>query len=671
MKQQSSRVSARATFTAVLGLFLFAGAATAAPSPESGTVSPSGPSLSFTGGNFAVDDPSGLCPLGADSCDFFALTVDVPAGSNPAAKLGITLVGDPDTDYDLEVREGDTVIASSASAGNESLTLDAGIGTRELTLVIIPYETFGANYVSSVTLSNFTLEPQPLATTTIKPRVVVGVIDSGINPYHDFFYAGSTIYPDSAPNAVTSDVLEAFNVTEACALTLTRTGNDSADFDADEDLWADAANCDTIWIRGTNLLAKSFEPGARPYLANNADDTHGVSVSAAVLAGNPEAIVFFAEGGGGFHTALEPATDEVFGPQSDAELFTFTHPAVDIVTTSYGNTPLVSVPAPNHNVKSYAGVQTLGKLHFGASDNNPTLTTADGTAGPWWTIAVAGFEEGTSEGRQLTSGLVPDFIADFSQQLPGCDICQSGVGTQYGTSFATPLSAGVASRVLLQARRELDHVGGIDVDGVGTGPLMARGVKGEVFVARSNWQLRRALELGAWIPGVGDPIEGVLDLAAVPIPPQAPWTVAGWGVLSALNGNVVGHTLSHFGFPDGSVEGDARGKSRQFCNFMTANIQSRKVYWDMVAPESVTFMNAPDPDPYVYCENGDIAPSNPPPPPDADGDGVPDEADNCPDTANAEQTDTDGDGTGDACDCLLYTSPSPRDRSLSRMPSSA
>ena len=29
------------------------------------------------------------------------------------------------------------------------------------------------------------------------------------------------------------------------------------------------------------------------------------------------------------------------------------------------------------------------------------------------------------------------------------------------------------------------------------------------------------------------------------------------------------------------------------------------------------------------------------------------------------------DGEGQCCDCLLYTSPSPRDRSVSRMPSSA
>ena len=35
---------------------------------------------------------------------------------------------------------------------------------------------------------------------------------------------------------------------------------------------------------------------------------------------------------------------------------------------------------------------------------------------------------------------------------------------------------------------------------------------------------------------------------------------------------------------------------------------------------------------------------------DSDGDGVPDATDNCPNTTNVGQKDTDGDGTGDACD---------------------
>ena len=45
-------------------------------------------------------------------------------------------------------------------------------------------------------------------------------------------------------------------------------------------------------------------------------------------------------------------------------------------------------------------------------------------------------------------------------------------------------------------------------------------------------------------------------------------------------------------------------------------------------------------------------------PPDGDEDGVPDEIDNCPETANTTQLDSDGDGLGDVCDnCPMASNP--------------
>jgi|GEM_PF-2816977 len=48
-----------------------------------------------------------------------------------------------------------------------------------------------------------------------------------------------------------------------------------------------------------------------------------------------------------------------------------------------------------------------------------------------------------------------------------------------------------------------------------------------------------------------------------------------------------------------------------------------------------------------------------PTPTDADGDGVADDADNCPNAANADQADADGDGVGDACDDTPNPEPNP------------
>jgi len=412
------------------------------------------------------------------------------------------------------------------------------------------------------------------APKTSASRVVVADIDSGINPYHAYFRAGSPIYPTTGPSSVTPDVLAAFGIDADHVIELTRTGDFAADFAKDKPKFDAVKKGELYWFKGTNIIAASFTPGTIAILPDDEDDTHGVGTAGSVLTGNPEAILVFVEGTG-----------------AEGEAFAYQHPMVDLVTTSYG-TP-GSVPGLGHLTNSYTGVYCNGKLHFGASDNSPALSTGDGTSGPWWSIGIAGWEEGSSEGRQAVSGNFVDFVADFGQQLPYCMACESEeMGFHYGTSFATPIAAGIASKIILESRRAWNDLGGIRLnDGE---PTMVVGAGKRL----TNWQVRRALEVAAYIPSAADwdPIEGAIDMS-VPVLDAAPYLQLGWGLLSHLTEKaVVAEALGVIGVtPPGT-----RSKSASFCSYQTAQITSRKTLWDN-DPQSESFANPADPEPFVAC----------------------------------------------------------------------
>lgn len=429
-------------------------------------------------------------------------------------------------------------------------------------------------------------------------RVVVSVIDSAINAYHDFYYAGSPIYADAAPSAVTPSVLQELGVKQENILELTRTGNIQADIEADRAIWDSLKRGEPYWVKGTNVVMVSFVAGELPVLVPDVNKSaHGIGTSAAVLLANPEAVILFVE------TEGDLANDA-------SHDYAFLHPAVDILSTSYGiSIPNTGFPLPEWRTfrNSYPAVVEMGKLHFSSGGNGPGLTPLRAGAGPWWSIGVSGIEEGDSEGRSLLSGNFPDFLSDFYQDLPYChdaEDCYDGVG---GTSFSTPRAAGVASRVLLEARRAVNHKGGVSM--LAGAPVM---VEQEVPV--SNWFLRRALEQAAHVPDIlnYDPVAGVTDLVGVPVNPLAPWLQVGWGDLTALpEKGVVSAALSHLGF-----EGEARDKMVGFCEFQTEVILARKLYWDNIAatlPDVLFGGDVPPPpleeDPFIYCAS--VNPTHP------------------------------------------------------------
>jgi hypothetical protein len=228
-----------------------------------------------------------------------------------------------------------------------------------------------------------------------------------------------------------------------------------------------------------------------------------------------------------------------------------------------------------HHLKdSYKGVVTNGKLHFGAADNSPALSPIDATAGPWWSIGIAGYGEGSTETRERQSGSYPDFVGDFTVNVPYCLRCVDGTRNVSGTSFATPRSAGTMSKILLEARRAAGHLGGIATDGAA--PSMVRA--GSVDL--TNWELRRALEEGAFYPST--------QLTS------APYAEYSWGAITPDPAKgVVTETLAHLGFG-----APTRTKSPHACAFMTANIAARHAWWDN-HPRSEAFLQTADP--YIAC----------------------------------------------------------------------
>lgn len=403
---------------------------------------------------------------------------------------------------------------------------------------------------------------------TSPPRVVVAVIDSGINPYHEYFNAGGSLYGKSSPSSVTPAVLKEFGIDKDHIIRLTRTGNFVADFAKDKAQFEKIEKGEPYWFAGTNVIGISFAEG-EPLRPDGGASSHGIGTAAAVLGANPHAIVVAVE-----------------GINSDSEEWAFTHGAVDIITTSYG--PITSVPTLNHLSNSYTGVVTNGKAHFGAAANDPTYSTLDETSGPWWSIGIAGFEEGDTNGRQLSSGNVPDFVGDFTQELPYCRSCEEGKRVVRGTSFATPRSAGTFSKILLEARRAAGHSGGIDSGGKG-GPSLVAG-KYDLTV----WEMRRALEEAAYYPGSQEYTPG--NPTSAPIATQAPWFQMGWGLISPdQRYRVIDETLAHLGIK----RKPKRTKPQEACDFMTANMEARRAYWEHIAVLGQGFGQTEDP--YIYC----------------------------------------------------------------------
>jgi hypothetical protein len=336
-------------------------------------------------------------------------------------------------------------------------------------------------------------------------------------------------------------------VNKICDLTFN--GSWQERYDADKQSCWDTLNAsDIVYFPGTKIIGSSPDGDSEILILDDPSDGHGSAVTGAVLNANPNAVIFFVEG---FST--------------EAVLAAANQPLVDVITTSFGAPG--SVPVSGIERGTEIAVVEQGKMHTGAADNSPSPAIQDSTAGPPWSIGIAGYAEEGDDQKEIMSGSYPDISADWTQYLPNHDDID-GYHETSGTSFATPRTAGILSFVLESLRFEFHD------DGAGASPEQRQGMlvngsddDGNPFVI-SNADVREALNRSAWYPDIGwDPTSGTM-----PISPVAPCTQTGWGLVNLSN---IEPMIAHL-----NQSADLTQRPGDVVACMNANQEMREVYWN-------------------------------------------------------------------------------------------
>lgn len=160
-----------------------------ASTPSSGSISPSSPGLSFTGGPFVVSNPSS--PLGVNppactdaTCGVFTLTVNIPSNDPNLYKVafnvtwtnsGTTTQGSQNSDYDVYVYQpdvtGDEATQAASNTNPESSSFKVSTGTTTFTFYVVPYDVSPTvPFTASVSLiSAIPPQPAPISSPPLPP----------------------------------------------------------------------------------------------------------------------------------------------------------------------------------------------------------------------------------------------------------------------------------------------------------------------------------------------------------------------------------------------------------------------------------------------------------------------------------------------------------------------
>ena len=403
----------------------------------------------------------------------------------------------------------------------------------------------GAAMLKGEDLSTNEVLDGQLPPTSWRPYSVVAPIDTGINVYHDHFRTNET-YPEW--------LLDGLGVTKTCVPTFEGTWQERYEADK-ETCWDTITTSDVVYFEGTKIIGTSPDGNTDIHILDDPSDGHGTAVTGAVLDANPDAVIFFVEG---FST--------------EAVLAAGNQPLVDIVTTSFG--AIGSLPVPGIETGTHQTVVVNNKIHTGAADNTPSPAVQDATAGPPWSIGIAGYAEEGDDQKETMSGSYPDIAADWTQVLPNHDDVD-GYHETSGTSFATPRTAGILSFVLEHLREEVGDFGSGASSDERDGALVHGSWPMDESDARiTNSDVRNALNLSAWYPSFStwDPTSGTM-----PISPVAPCTQVGWGVVNMSN---IQPMIEHL---NGTQFMPDRPGDVELC--MQVNQEAREAYWGVYPTE--------------------------------------------------------------------------------------
>jgi subtilisin family serine protease len=384
---------------------------------------------------------------------------------------------------------------------------------------------------------------------------VVGLVDTGINPYHEVFQDADAQLPAGIVDAVTGAA--------PIPVRLSREGNGTERFEHDKSVWDGLEPGRLYWFVGTRVLGVSLgRPPSGPILYE--DGGHGTGVASMVRNVSRDAWIVMVPAG--LYT-LAPSVEYVAslgGPSAEAIRWLAKQPWVDAISLSLGypgNPPVTW----NGVMEATRAASLAGKLVISGAGDEPMPNLQTGTSGPPWVVSVGGAEP-SARGVSSHASTTVDVISDYSIRM--ADNGTSGYLNFSGTSFSAPLVAGVVAEALLEARaaaKDASRAGATlcVCDGrnvTEAGLRAALNASGEYW-ALSEWQPLNYSHTG----------NKVVDLLwlAEPVGP-APWVQMGWGYVGAKTVPVLAAAL---------LGREPPAKPAEAVQFMSVQQAAREAFW--------------------------------------------------------------------------------------------